>query len=418
MKILITTYKIQDLGGIINYNETLAKGFKDLGHEVDAMVLKNKGKTGPGRVKDESAHAHNGWEWGTGLNCWMHQKSGWEGLDELNYSEDISAWKRLVKNYDLIVHSISVPTATKQTVDDSAWIEVYDHLTPQICVIHDGNMPKLYPHLHFMKEKLMGLACVHDAAFNSCSVLDIPRRLIANPHNLTSNEIYPPWERTNSVVSVQTFKRCKRADKFVRMVPHLYDGNSAILCGTGIEYHYMVSKEKVKMDYLEKDGSRIWENAVESGMDYRGVVNSGNRDRIFSQSKLFVDFSYSKSHNSHGSVFNRTMIEAMIQGCVPVMSDLTMQDNSLFKEGVNYISIPFDADPKDHAKLVDEAMRDEERLYLIQENNIRTVERFERSIIAQEIIELGFGQLKTTIGKPTKEFIANAERKLSHFIGA
>jgi len=421
MKILITHFKIQDFGGIINYSEVLAKGFKDLGHGVDSIMFKNKGRTGFPKVKDRSADEHNGWEWGTGLGLWMHQKTGWQGMYELNYTTDIGEWEYKVKEYDLIVHAISVPTATKQTKLDSDWIELYDHKTPQVCIIHDGNIQKLYPHIHFIKEKLMGLVCVHDSAFNSCEVMEINRMLIPNPHNIPDEQVHimPMCERSNNVISVQTFKRCKRADKFVRMVPHLKYGHHAVLCGTGIEYHYMNSKDKVKADYLEPDGSRIWENAIKAGMEYRGVVNSANRDSLFATSKLFLDFSFSKSHNSHGSVFNRTMIEAMIQGCVPVMSDLTMQGNSLFKERINYVSIPFDASAEEHGEFINNLMKDEELLDNITTNNLELLYQFERSIIAQKIINLGMGKDidKTSFGFATDKFKNDATRKLTHFTG-
>ena len=39
MKILMTLYQIQDYGGIINHVEFLAKGLKELGHEVDLCML-------------------------------------------------------------------------------------------------------------------------------------------------------------------------------------------------------------------------------------------------------------------------------------------------------------------------------------------------------------------------------------------
>ncbi len=419
MKILITTYKIQDFGGIINYNETLAKGLKDLGHEVDSLMFKNKGRSGVQKSSNHTGEA--GWEFGEGLNVWMHQKSGWQGLEELNYTTDIGLWEYKVRDYDLIIHSISVPTATKQTNMDSDWIQIYDHNTPQVCIIHDGNIQKLYPHLHFIKHKLMGLVCVHDSAFNSCEVMEVNRMLIPNPHNITKewSHTMPPWDRSNTVTSVQTFKRCKRADKFVRMVPHLFEKNNAVLCGTGIEYCYMTSEKKVKADYLEPDGSRIWENAVKAGMDYRGVVNSDERTELFATSKLFLDFSFSKTHNSHGSVFNRTMVEAMIQGCVPVMSDLTMQNNSLFKEGINYVSIPFDAAPEEHAKRLNDLMDNEELLFTIQCNNIEIQDQFDRASIAQKIINLGMGKDidQTHFGFATDKFKNDAARKLTHFTG-
>ena len=45
MKIAIVLYEINDLGGIINHTEVLAKGFKELGHSVELKMItsvKNK----------------------------------------------------------------------------------------------------------------------------------------------------------------------------------------------------------------------------------------------------------------------------------------------------------------------------------------------------------------------------------------
>ena len=47
MKIGIVLYDINQIGGIINHTEVLAKGFKELGHSVDLKMiscLKNKKK--------------------------------------------------------------------------------------------------------------------------------------------------------------------------------------------------------------------------------------------------------------------------------------------------------------------------------------------------------------------------------------
>lgn len=44
MKVLLAHFQIQDWGGIVNYSEFLARGLKAQGHEVDSVMLKNKGK--------------------------------------------------------------------------------------------------------------------------------------------------------------------------------------------------------------------------------------------------------------------------------------------------------------------------------------------------------------------------------------
>ena len=39
MKIAIVLYDINQIGGIINHTEVLAKGFKELGHSVDLKMI-------------------------------------------------------------------------------------------------------------------------------------------------------------------------------------------------------------------------------------------------------------------------------------------------------------------------------------------------------------------------------------------
>lgn len=414
MNILITFFARPNFGGIINHTESMAMGFKKLGHSVDSIKFKNLGESTYPEIKDKTND--DGWEFSGGLDLWINQGTGWSAMQEINYNKDIFSWKNKVKNYDLIIHQIPVPTCNKKYIGDSGWLELFNHDTRQIVISHNGNAKKSYPHLISICDKISGIICVHESSYKSCEMFPVRRTLIPNPHEIECiSSIKDIKDRENSIVSIQTFKRCKRVDKFVRCIPHIDKSIKNIVCGSGIEFHYMNSKAKVKKDYLEKDGSRIWENALNSGMKYMGVVTNTQRDEILSKSKLFLDFSFSKTHNEQGCVFNRTMIEAMKNGCVPVMSDLTIRGSVYFKENENYIKIPFDADPKDQALILNNAMLDEERLIRIQKNNIEIVKQFDNEIISKRIIDFSFGD-DGVVGSPTKELLKKAEDKMNHFL--
>jgi len=414
MRILITHFHIQDWGGIVNYSEFMARGLKQLGHTVDSVMLKNKGITGVPKIKDRSGQ--QGWEYGDGLGLWMHQKSGWEGMFQLNYAANMEQWGDTADSYDLILHHIPVPTCTKANKGDEAWLQVFkNHMTPQLVVVHDGNMQKLYPHILNIVDDIEGVVCVHDAAFNSCSVLPVRRAFIPNPHNVPEDlSVKEPYDRSDTILSLQTFKRWKRVDDLIRAIAYMDEFTNKMICGGGIEYHYMTSKDKCKPEYINEDGSRIWDKALLNGMDYLGYITTEERDKHLSDAKLLVDPSWSKNYSKLGCHFNRVMVEAMIQGCVPVCTDLAMKGSFLFEANRNYIEIPYDSTPEQYAKILDDAIEDECLLHGIQDNNIKMLSLFACETIAQTVLDFADGQ-GGEVGEVTDEIYAAAEKKMEHF---
>jgi len=416
MKVLLAHFQIQDYGGIVNYSEYLARGLKEQGHLVHPVMLKNKGASGTPKAVDRSQQ--DGWEFGPGLGLWMHQKKGWQGMEQINYVTDIEDWQFTSDLYDLVIYIVPVPTCSKDTKGDTAWLRLFDlEWSKQIVIVHDGNMQKLYPHILSICDKIDGIVCVHDAAFNSCSVLPVRRAFIPNPHEYNAAEVAkvkPVSEREDSLISLQTFKRWKRVDDLIRAIPYMDGFTDKIICGGGIEYHYMTSKTKVKPEYLDEWGARIWDNAVAAGMDYKGYVTTGERDQLLSDCKLLVDPSWSKTYSEHGAHFNRVMIEAMVKGCIPVCTDLGMKNSALFKPNINYIEIPYDSDPKDYAGIIDGAMSDTELLQSIQNNNKSLLALFDKRHIADAIIEFS-NSLTGDVGKATEKLKKDCDRKMDHF---
>lgn len=419
MNILLAHYQIQDYGGIVNYSEYLARGFKQAGHEVGTIMLKNKGTSGVPKTKDRSDNPE--WQFGEGLGLWMHQKNGWEGMYQLNYSKDIDTWEDLVQNYDLIIYVIPVPTCTKATKDDIDWLKLYQApVCEQLAIVHDGNMQKLYPHIINICDYIDGVICVHDASYNSAEVLPIRRAFIPNPHDTNPPYVVEMKDREDGLVSLQTFKRWKRVDDLIKAIPYMDEFHDKVICGGGIEYHYMTSKDKCKKDYMLEDGSRIWDNALEAGMEYKGYVNTEDRDFLLQNNKLLVDPSWSKNYSELGCHFNRVMVEAMAHGCVPVCTDLAMKGSRLFKAGVNYIEIPYDCSPGEYAGRLSAAIEDDELLLQVQQNNLELVNLFDSQHIANNIMAFAFDEeldnnFVTSVGQLTDDIKSKADKKMQHF---
>ena len=416
MRILLTHFQIQDYGGIVNYSECLAQGLRDNNHVVEALMFKNKGPSGKHKSKDRELD--EGWQ-ESSIADWMHQKSGWEGMNQLNYKTDKEGVSCLGEQYDLIVHVIPVPTCTKATKGDEAWKEIFSEInflgTKQIAVVHDGNMQKLYPHILNICEYLDGLVCVHDASFNSCNVLPVRRTFMPNPHHFeSSREIPRVCHRREGLVSLQTFKRWKRVDDLIKAIPYMDPLTEKVICGGGIEYHYMTSKTKCKKEYLDDKGNKIWDNALENGMEYLGYVTTQERDELLRNHRLLVDPSWSKNYSQYGSHFNRVMIEAMAQGCVPVCTDLAMKDSLLFKSGENYLELPYDCTPEKYGNMLDYWIENTSILEKIQGNNLKLMKAFDKKIVAEGIVEFAFGNSGET-GIATQKLKESAAKKMDHF---
>src|SRR5690606_18658851 len=99
-------------------------------------------------------------------------------------------------------------------------------------------------------------------------------------------------------------------DELVRAVPKIK--GTVLLAGGGIEYHYMTSLTKRKPKY-----GKIWENAIQHGMNFLGYITEDERDKFLRSSKLLIDPSWSHYYAQYGSHFNRTFVDAIIMGCMP-----------------------------------------------------------------------------------------------------
>ena len=164
------------------------------------------------------------------------------------------------------------------------------------------------------------------------------------------------------------------------------------VAGEGIELCYLKTenKDKMKPHYLV-NGEPIWKTALENGLEYLGVITNTQRDEYLRKYRTLIDSSESDYYNSFGGHFNRTVIEAMIQGCIPLARELGV----LFKENDNFIKLPphKNLNPKEFAEVVNYTNNlDKNTATKIQENNFKLIKMFDYIKIAEDFLKLAEGK--------------------------
>jgi glycosyltransferase involved in cell wall biosynthesis len=415
MKILVAVHTFNNFGGIINHTEQLLAGFKDLGHKVEFAYIKPT--KGPTKRAFDTVTDRPNFEVGAGSGYLVHQGDGWLAphYSLLNQSS-INDFVEVANSCDLVIWQSIFGFKQKATEKYTAWTDMIEKVkAKQIVIIHDGNLKKLYPWISRFSKHFAGVACVHPSAFASAEFLPIPRALILNPQAPSTVFSMGKFKnRKKQILAPQTFKRWKRVDDLVAAVPYIE--GKVLVAGDGMERAYMASEDKCKPEYyctpeLDPDalddrlGKRIWENALKCGMEYLGFITEKRRDEILKESMFLLDPSWSKTYGEH---FNRSIIDAMRVGCVPIARNLGVSDNedgigSLLKPRENYLMIPYDVKPIKFGTLVNSYFqitgdRYEEMVY----NNFKLIRRFNRADIAQKFIDLANGKLETETGVPQK----------------
>lgn len=408
MKILTVVHDFNNFGGIISHTEQLIAGFKDLGHETGFVYLRAT-KTG-GKFSED--YDREGYDVGVGTGIPVHQGKGWRGeyLSFLN-DDDVNKFVKLANSYDIVIWQSIFGFKCQDSIGKQSWLKMFTDVNAKhIIIVHDGNLRKNYPWIHHLREHIAGLACVHPSALNQAGSLDIPRALIVNPQDISRAKKNEFSKRKDSIFSLQTFKRWKRVDDLVAAVPYI-DGE-VIVAGDGIERAYMASKDKCKPEYyctLDRDpqatselvGKPIWQNALNDTMSYIGFVSEEKRDEILSEVKFLLDPSWSRTYGEH---FNRVVIDAMIQGVVPIARNLGVSDNEegigLLKPGKNYLMIPWNATPKQFGDLCNQYLNlTEDEYNEIVNHNLEFIKLFDRKEIAKQYVDLAYKQLPVKVGK-------------------
>jgi glycosyltransferase involved in cell wall biosynthesis len=406
MKVLVPVHSFNNFGGIINHNEQLIAGLKEMGHDVTFAFLKPTAVY-PKKVEIPTVLAE-GYAIGEGTGLPVHQGKGWitDYYSFLN-KKSIQEFVEMANQHDVVIWQSIFGFKNKNTEENVDWLPMVQDVTAkQVAIIHDGNLRKLYPWINLLKHKLAGLACVHPSAYASAEAIDLPRAMILNPQQIDPLPKAPAFsERKRQLLSAQTFKRWKRVDDLVASVPYLKDAK-VYVAGDGIERNYMCSIDKCKPEYYctkERDphasddilGNKIWDNATANGMEYLGFITEKRRDGILRESLFMIDSSWS---NSYGEHFNRVVVDAMRTGTVPIAVNRGIASNdegigSLFRPNKNYLMLKFDYKPKEYADKINQFLDIPEKAYMqIVENNYKVIQNFDRKKIAEDYINLAFGK--------------------------
>lgn len=415
MKILMAFYPIDDMGGIINHNEQMVAGLKELGHEVDTKVflpredMPRQGVSG-GRVT-LSPH--------TGL--YFDQRKGYSWPNEAcvpYLGRRVQGARAVLSRYDLVIWQVAVPTKRKENKGNTDWELLYQTSAKNIAVIHDGNFLDSYPWLHDVEEYLSGLICVHHCAFKSATQISVPSSFIPNPQQIPEF-VDIGWhqykKRQAGFLSLQTFKAWKHVPELVAAIPHMHPNHIKLLAGKGIDYYYLTSKDKCKWP-------GVWSAALDAGMSYLDVITNEQRDNILKSVTCLVDPSWSKKYAGIGGHFNRVVVDAIKCGTLPVVRPLGISTNleghgELFVAGENCLAIPNNIDAKEYGlRLSDACALRYEEWYRIMDNAVQLLPMFDRKKVAQQVIYLLEGRHQQ-IGETSQRVKDGAEQAYQTFFG-
>lgn len=416
MKIAVALHSCMDLGGIINHTEQLIGGFQDLGHECHLLEL---------TYSEHNGDQHKNAAFETGYSgIPYHQGKGWNfsRKDRIAYKTTRARFnaRKILSEYDLVIWTVPVPPKNKKNLGNRYWEELYDLPGKQVAFIHDGNCKAGAAHLCHVQERLDGLACVHACALNGADHLLAPRAMILNPQQNVMRD-HLSWEqKLPGFVNMQTFKRWKMVHELVRSIAHMPQKRSNELreiAGKGIEYQYMTSETKCKPEYFADDGNRIWDLALQNGMSHHEYWSTPEVDKWLGSARILIDPSWSKKYSKVGGHWNRVVVDAIIHGAIPMAQPTAMGDE-LFTAGVDYMPLPSGDDPQAYADAIMEtSMMDSREANEIIQNGKKLLPSFDRTFVAQQVIDLAHGDLQAEIGFPDKKVNNRYEKVMFEHFG-
>ncbi len=441
MKILIADFQIASYSGIVEYVAAMVRAFHDLGHTVDIVQMTSGSinqKTYQRKIKEfESGewqkklkiHSQSGaYEQDKTLGYWKNNYYGYF-LPPNNrigvFEEDaLEHWHKLADDADIILWNF-MPTKNsmwkKKDKKLDFWWRFFDlpSTVKQIFLVHDAYFNVRASNVSALKDKIYFLACAHLAAYQCCEEIGIPRVLLFNPRYIDDDAKMPIKMMNNRNVdffAAHNFKSMKHIEELVACVPYLPTKAEVRIAGTGIEYFYMTSKEKIKPRYIctsgrdpdlpkQLDGKiSLWDRALQYGMNYVGLLTGGDVVNTLKNTKFAVDPSWSKHYAKYCRThINGFIIEAMLNGAYPVLRDYRglekVENDNIYDplfENIRAIIIPWDATPKQFAEYLKEAMRMPQAKFLSDtKHNFELVKQlFNAKQNAKEIIRLAKGGKK------------------------
>lgn len=444
MKVLIADFQISKYGGIVEYVASMLKAFRDLGCEVDVAQMTPASTTqkvydkkirefesGEHQRKIKFHSQQGGYQKDETVPYWRNNYYGYF-LPPSNrigvYEENaVERWRKLVEDVDIILWNFMPTKSSAWDRKDRKfdfWHEFFDlpSSIKQVFLVHDAYFNVRASNISAFKDKILFLACAHLAAYQCCSEIGIPRSLILNPRYL-SDDMHMPIKVKNKrnvdFFAAHMFKSMKHMEELIAAIPYINKGVEnrfrAVIAGTGIEYSYMTSKDKIKSNYLctckrdpnlptKLDGKiSLWDRAVKYGMEYNGQMSGVSVIEMLKNTKFAIDPSWAEHYANYCNThINGFIIEAMLNGAYPVLRDYRgLVKNAeevydpLFEE-IRAIYIPWNATPKQFADALKKAMRMEPKKFLKDtKHNFEIVkECFNAKKNAIEIIRLCKGGRK------------------------
>lgn len=345
MKILLTLFEIQDYGGIVGDIEFLMSGFKEHGHTCELILLRDSKVPQSIRKAEGPKGSYTSQ---SGGQC--NTLAGWYGVRTFGYGGDegLSAYRRYADTFDLIIHEIPGP---KPDVHER-WKRIYDVNPTQIIAAHDAHFREFYPHIALLKNHIKAITCTNHAGYVALEWCPIPRAFIGAAHEILEWGSLPTWDqRGPTAVSAHVWKAWKQMHRVVEAAPYLKEA-SIVLGGDGIEGRYMRSRDKVKPKYIG-----LWDSFIASGNTYRGLMTYEELFSQYQNSRIMVDMSYSKKFYGLGNHFNRSYIESVNNGVIPICTRENMRENNpqvpLFEDGKTHVPVDADISPQALAEVID-----------------------------------------------------------------
>lgn len=395
MKIRFATFAIAKYGGIVAHIEAKFRALKEMGHDVDIIILdyvsnipesqydRKLAKLESGEFQDslEIKSQNGGYSKSEITGYWFNPYYGWLLKPNTNriacLNEDgLEYWNKAVEDVDLIIWSF-IPTKTSEAKGFNWWHKYFElpKSITQVLSIHDGYYDMRNSWTNLLKSKIAFFECVHITSYNACEVFDIPRLLNLDSRFIDQkpSEFLGMEERTVDFFAAHIFKSMKRMEDLINSVPYISKPNSVMIAGSGIELYYMMTDnpEKQKPNYTvsrkkDKDckaediGKSIWKRAEEHGMEYLGLISNEQVNFLLKNSKFAIDPSfsthYAKYVNTH---LNGFIIEAIINGCYPVLRNYrkdVVENDFIFRD-LKAIYIPYDATPSEFAEYLNKAKK-------------------------------------------------------------
>jgi len=466
MKILISSFTIAKQGGIVQYIHSMIQAFKELGHDIDIVEL------APNRIT-ESAYKSKFESIKSGeyqRKIVPHSQSGGYCFDESSGyffntyygyflppsnkicvfdSDAVERWYKLVSDVDIILWNF-MPTKTREWQKKGTkfdyWWKFFDlpKSVKQVFLTHDAYFNIRASNVTALKKKILFLGCAHLAAYQCCSEIGIRRTLLLNPRYIEKNASMPVVsfnDRKTDFFAAHMFKPMKHMEELIAAIPYVNKGDETYSCmvaGTGIEYSYMTSEDKIKPCYLcskkrdpnlpdKLDGKiSLWNRALTFGMDYRGQMSGDDVYKQLLNTKFAIDPSWATHYAQYCRThINGFIIEAMMLGAYPVLRDYRGLDKAnsnvydpLF-ESINAVIIPWDATPKQFAKILKSAIADMTPKRFLRETkeNFQIVnELFNARKNAEEIIRLCRGGKRLVKAELEKGVDSDNVKKISEDI--